>query len=632
MKENPAIEKLFNIIRREDAVLWAGAGMSFSAGFPSGYSLKNHIYKALTKEQKSLVDKHLSLPDIAEEFERINSRIHLISIIETEFKNIKKHYSDMHSLLGKIFHFDSIITTNYDSLIELGYGFKCQVIRPKDPISIINPKQIQVYKLHGDFEDPENIIITTSDYNKFFQFRNEDLGIWTVVRSKMYTKNMLFVGYNLEDPNISVLFDRIVDQLGDHIRESFFIAPNLKEHKIRSLKSRGVTYIDLTGEEFFQKLTENLNLNLWKDVESGICSIDTFSKTASSKMIAFGINKNNNKFKIDYLKGINDQVRTNLNMVFPKEGSIAKQLELLISGKSLKPITLDANHFDKLELKVGDLYWGTGIDFGSLILKRNANHETIGDFIFEDDWEFNDVPLKIYTGKKYSNLELKFKSATVTLQFLGEGGGFLKTEFSYKHDPICMRVTDEIKLYTFLKRFSGGQNFTLSFDNTTHHNLSLGKVQDFYEHSCDILNYFEKLRIIEKYYAVKFPNIETRDINDETENKINQVISFVEQIPTVNEEWSGELSFNISLSKRTIQSFKKEIESHERILGCENHVSMVNIHETELETGYAYCIIDNPEVFSIFKKGNSWQIAVKSGSARLKNGYSKENLGLGYLS
>ena len=83
----------------------------------------------LTKEQKKVIDKSLSLPELAEEFERINdSRDTLLLLIERIFKKVPYQFSDVHTQLGKIFHFDSIITTNYDSLIEDGYEFKCQVI------------------------------------------------------------------------------------------------------------------------------------------------------------------------------------------------------------------------------------------------------------------------------------------------------------------------------------------------------------------------------------------------------------------------------------------------------------------------------------------------------------------------
>lgn len=61
------LENLFNLIRNEEVVLWAGAGMSLGAGYPSGQKLTEILYRSLSSTEKELINANLPLPDFAEE-------------------------------------------------------------------------------------------------------------------------------------------------------------------------------------------------------------------------------------------------------------------------------------------------------------------------------------------------------------------------------------------------------------------------------------------------------------------------------------------------------------------------------------------------------------------------------------
>ena len=622
MNQDTVLQKIYDVIRQESAVLWVGAGLSFTAGYPSGKTLRNLIFQDLTKEQKKVIDKNLPLPHLAEEFERINdSRDKLLLSIEKIFRRVPHKSSDVHSRLGKIFHFDSIITTNYDSLIEDGYEFKGQVIRPKDPISSVNSRQVQIFKVHGDFKDKKNMILTSSDYNKFFEHKKEDEGLWTIIRSKFYTKHIIFIGYNLEDSNVSVLFDKIIRELNDHKKEAFLVAPDLESHKIKNLKKRGVTYYNSTGEIFIEKLLDHLNRNVWKDFEAGICSLETFSKTARFRNIGFEIGQEKEKLKIKSLRGLNDQVKTNLHMIFSKDSLIAEQLESLVSGKNIDPVTIDANLFDNIELKVGDLYWGTGNDFQELIFKRTANHRTKADFVFGDNWEFNAVDLKFYGGQHFSNVKLSFKSADIVLQAAKSKRKEVAMDFSYKHSEICQSVAEEINLYSFLKRISNGDKFEIFFDDNLHKGISLGKAEQFYDHTCEALHQFQKLKKIEDYFKIKFRNIRTSQLTNNSEQKITQIISFIDQIPQVIDDWTGKLTANIDLlNDKSLSTFEEEMNSKSSIFWQENLPTKISLLNIEFEVGYSYSIIEEPKISIIEKNKNSCRISIESKNNMLRKG------------
>ncbi len=628
MDQDLILKKIYDVVRHENAVLWIGAGLSLSAGYPSGKVLRDQIFKKLSKSQRKLVDESLPLPGLAEEFEKINeSRDKLILLIKQIFDRVPEKVSPVHYHLSKIFHFNSIVTTNYDPLIENGYGFKCQVIRPKDSISSINPRKVQVFKVHGDFVDQRNIVLTNSDYNKFFESNKENEGLWTIIKEKFYTKNIIFIGYNLEDPNVLVLFNRIIKQLDNDKKEAFLIAPNLQDYKIKDLKKRGVSYYNSTGERFIENLSDHLNKIMWKDVEEGVCSIDTFSKSAHYRNVAFEIGSEGQKIKIKSLYGLNDQVRTNLNLTFSKDSLIAEQLERLVSGKNIEPVTIDAKLFENLELKVGDLYWGTGNDFKELILKRTANYKTKADFIFGDNWEFNGVDIQFYGGQKYSNAKLNLKSAVITLQAGESSGKKLAMDFSYIHSKVCAKVAEEVNLYSFLQRISNGDKFDIFFDDNLHSGISFGKAEQLYEHTCEALDQFQKLKKIEDYYKIRFHNIRTSQLTIDAEKKINQIISFIDQIPESIDDWVGKLTANIDLlNNKTIKSFKEEIHSKSSIFWQEDYPSKVSLFNKEFEVGYSYSIIEEPRISIVEKNGKNLKISINSRNKILRTGFMQKRL------
>ena len=225
-------ENLFELIRKEEVIIWAGAGMSLYAGYPSGTRLAEILVENLTSKEKEGIDINIPLPELAEEFYRLkgNNRNSLLQILNDTFLK-KAESTDTHDRIAIIPHFKTIITTNYDSLFEDSYSQRAQKIFKTTQIPYINNKKAQIFKVHGDLSEPDSVILTKSDYNNFFK-TNEDKGTyWSVIRERLATNSVLFLGYNLEDPNISVIFDRITDSLGENRKEVFLVAPKLLQHK-----------------------------------------------------------------------------------------------------------------------------------------------------------------------------------------------------------------------------------------------------------------------------------------------------------------------------------------------------------------------------------------------------------------
>lgn len=212
------MENLFGLIRSEEVVIWAGAGLSISAGYPSGKELCEILLHNLPKSEKELINNNLLLPDLAEEIYRIkgNNRNSIIRILKKTYLDIKPKTTECHDKIALIPHFKTILTTNYDKLLEDSFGDKAQLILSNNHIPYFEKNKTEIFKVHGDLTLPESIIITKSDYNNFFTLNKEDDIYWTVIKERLSTKSVLFIGYNLEDPNISVIFEKIFNTLGSH--------------------------------------------------------------------------------------------------------------------------------------------------------------------------------------------------------------------------------------------------------------------------------------------------------------------------------------------------------------------------------------------------------------------------------
>lgn len=113
----------------------------------------------------------------------------------------------------------SIITTNYDNLVEQVFQFSPLV---GNKILLSNPYGA-VYKVHGSIEDPSTIIITEADYAKFGTK-------YELIRAQLLSLFMhnpiIFLGYSLTDKNIKNLLHTIFSYVDSNSEEAEKIRDN----------------------------------------------------------------------------------------------------------------------------------------------------------------------------------------------------------------------------------------------------------------------------------------------------------------------------------------------------------------------------------------------------------------------
>lgn len=138
----------------------------------------------------------------------------------------------------------SIITTNYDQLIEQVFEFNPLI---GNDILLSNPYG-SVYKIHGCVTMPEKIIITENDYKLFDQK-------YELIRAQLLSlfihNPILFIGYNIGDKNIKEILKTIFTYVDSNSNEARKIRDNflLIEYE-RNSTSIDVSEHDIDVEGF----------------------------------------------------------------------------------------------------------------------------------------------------------------------------------------------------------------------------------------------------------------------------------------------------------------------------------------------------------------------------------------------
>ena len=139
-------ERIFNLVRKEEVILWAGSGLSIYAGFPSGADLAKKIMAELSREERESINVGNDLASIAEDFVNIRSgsRNELNMILGNIF-NRTPDSTKLHDIIAKIPHIKRIITTNYDKLFELAYKNECVVIINAKDTSNLSDRKVAIF-------------------------------------------------------------------------------------------------------------------------------------------------------------------------------------------------------------------------------------------------------------------------------------------------------------------------------------------------------------------------------------------------------------------------------------------------------------------------------------------------------
>ena len=269
-------KELIERVRKEEVTLFIGSGFSLKAGGPTSSVLVESILSHMKEYEKNGLSGH-QLDYVASEYEQLYGRDNLLDIIKKQISFKRKDMTD-HEYLPLIPHFHRIITTNYDTLLEDIYGTgNCYVVRNTNDCVNLLPDKTQIFKIHGDFVERDNIIITKDDYTDFFTHKHNPL-LWDLIQTELLTKDILFIGYSLEDSNIFQIMKKLKKETNGKTRKFYLIAPGIKKYKIERLAQTNIIYYDAIASDFLSKLKDSLNKNVKRDFQRRWISSSTFAR------------------------------------------------------------------------------------------------------------------------------------------------------------------------------------------------------------------------------------------------------------------------------------------------------------------------------------------------------------------
>lgn len=160
--------------------------------------------------------------------------------------------SPIHVELAQLTECRTIYTTNYDDFLERSlrlHGRQAKRVAVEEHMGVPS-KDIEVVKFHGDWDHPEAMVLSESDYE-------DRLKMATAMdyrfRSDLLGRAVLFVGYSFRDPNVSYLFRVFTEQFktvptGLSKRRAYIVVPNPSDFESQLFETRDIEVLPVAGE------------------------------------------------------------------------------------------------------------------------------------------------------------------------------------------------------------------------------------------------------------------------------------------------------------------------------------------------------------------------------------------------
>jgi NAD-dependent SIR2 family protein deacetylase len=247
-------DQLVENLEEDTVVPFIGAGISVGGGFPTW---EEHLRQQARTSGMDFdhVDKLLAtghFETIIDEIEHIRGREVFVQEIRDVFSRTGK-LTDITLLLTELFR-DTIITTNYDKLLEQAYDTGIanayEVFEGDDAMAIPAPDKVTIHKIHGSAKTPAHCILSKNQYDSAYGLDSIDLSLPIPKLLSYYYRNsnLLFLGCSLNNDRTIQVFREVKRQFEDNIPQHFSIeeAPQTVEEIVRRngyLLQMGITPI-----------------------------------------------------------------------------------------------------------------------------------------------------------------------------------------------------------------------------------------------------------------------------------------------------------------------------------------------------------------------------------------------------
>ncbi len=512
------LKELYELVRKEDVCLWIGSGFSLYAGFPSSTELKKLLYESLGADKQNQLDLEKPLPDFTLDVATMAGRPWLMDIVQEHFR-IPPTSTYFHDLLSRVAHFKTIITTNYDHLIENAYTKRAVVVSSSNQVGNIVSKLTKIYKIHGDIDDRSGMVLTRDDYAALYN-RNFKDPFWASIIHEMSTKHVIFLGYGYEDENVWSDFNHIDKHLQKNGKRRFLISRDLSELKQKRLSQLNIEYIKASLEDFVPALLEEIKINLSKDFAKGFVSTEVVKEFIGAFDMNYQIHSSGDTSQLLSLSRKSGPTSykfsfSSMDMEF-KEAferfNRYESLELTVTSEQLTKFSFNTEGFELLDLE----------DLGSFGLTHIPKEHGICTVGFPDsELEMEDFSYEVHIMANKAIVKGIWRGFT----FLVTGSldpGSASLNFKFTEPSSAKSISDYLTVFQALHCFSNNPKllFHLNSGKTVTKELeNFPGLEDAKYH----MRFFMLIKKIERYFGFKFSGVTMSAITIEDVDLVRQL-------------------------------------------------------------------------------------------------------------
>jgi hypothetical protein len=256
MKELP--EEIYEDLLAQRVVIFAGAGTTTESGSKNIFG--ETFYEAI-KEKCKYPKKQPdpSFPDLMQYFcDHVDGgqRNRLVSSAIDRIETFAAPGEDNRFAtlfayeLAKLPYVDRIVTTNWDPFLEQSMNILIPMVEDRD-LAFWHDSKRQVLKIHGCITRPYTLVATRNDYETCVK-RNPL--VFNKLRDLMASRTFVFVGYSLRDSDFRLIWEEIIQSLGQLRRLAFVVDPEEKDEKTKFWKENGLRHIRMTDVAFVRAI------------------------------------------------------------------------------------------------------------------------------------------------------------------------------------------------------------------------------------------------------------------------------------------------------------------------------------------------------------------------------------------
>lgn len=234
-------------VSSRNALLFAGAGVSLSAGMPSAAALSERLLQSFFPCGENASASNLSFAEIAGAVAKKYSRASLYQEVQ-RMLTPPQGVEPTPSHLLALSLFDVIVTTNYDDLFERAIAAigdtrftVCEEITA--PI-----KSGALVKLHGSIYDPKSLVITEHEVLSLSSGRKK---LWDAVRGLMRKMAPVFIGTSFKDPSVM----RLIEEAA-FVQRGWCVVPKIDNVTRARLAAWNIECIEAPAEDFLRELRD----------------------------------------------------------------------------------------------------------------------------------------------------------------------------------------------------------------------------------------------------------------------------------------------------------------------------------------------------------------------------------------